>query len=386
MSLRILVIGCGFHGRGIAYELATAPDVDAIRVADLDGGFARRVGERIGAEPMELDLHDTYALKQALADMDLVFNATGPYHYRDNALTVVQAAIDAGVSYVDMNDDHEPAEALLLDPEWDRRAREAGIAVLTGTGIAPGVTALLARLGIESLDRADRVDVSFAWNYSLQYPAALHHFFRINSGLAPQYIDGRYVRPGAFAAREVVDFLPPVGPKEVWYTGVIDPVSLSHTFPQLTTATAKGAYHQPQANRLLEDMIHWGMTRYDEVAAFGTTPFEFLMAWLRNEEARERFDIPTEDIPMPARVDVTGERDGRTIRLSFEAQDFSRRATTSAAAQAALLVARGETNFTGVRAPEGCIDPRSFLSVLATHPDIRFFAWEGDGEPEPARF
>ena len=384
--MRIVVIGCGFHGRGIAYELAEAPDVDAIRVADLDGVLARRVAERIGADALELDVHDRPALKQALAGMDLVFNAIGPYHYRDNALTVVQAAIEAGVSYVDMNDDHEPAEALLLDTDWDRRAKEAGIAVLTGTGIAPGVTAVLARLGIEALDRADRVEVSFTWNYSLQYPAALHHFFRINSGLAPQYIDRRYVRPGAFAAREVVEFLPPVGRKEVWYTGVIDPVSLSHTFPQLNTATAKGAYHQPQANRLLEDMVHWGMTNYDEVAAFGTSPFEFLMACLRNESTAARFDIPIEDIPMPARVEVTGERDGRTIRLNYEAQDFSRRATTSAAAQAALLVARGETNFTGVRAPEGCIDPRAFLGALAEHPDIRFFAWEGDGAPAPMVF
>ncbi len=73
-------------------------------------------------------------------------------------------------------------------------------------------------------------------------------------------------------------------------------------------------------------------------------------------------------------------------RLSYEAQDFSRRATTSAAAQAALLVARGETNFTGVRAPEGCIEPRAFLASLAQHPDIRFYAWEGDAEPAPAEF
>ena len=308
--MRIVVIGCGFHGRGIAYELAKAPDVDAMRVADLDGRRVRQVAERIGADAMQLDVHDLPALRQALAGMDLVFNAIGPYHYRNNALTVVQAAIDAGVSYVDMNDDHEPAENLLLDPDWDLRAKKAGVAVLTGTGIAPGVTAVLARLGIESLDRAERVQVSFAWNYSLQYPAALHHFFRINSGLAPQYIDGRYVCPGAFAARETVDFLPPVGPKEVWFTGVIDPVSLSHTFPQLNTATAKGAYHQPQANRLLEDMIHWGMTRYDDVAAFGTTPFEFLMECLRSEPAAERFDIPSENLPMPARVVVTGQRDG----------------------------------------------------------------------------
>ena len=43
------------------------------------------------------------------------------------------------------------------DPAWDARAREAGISVLVGCGIAPGLTGLLARLGCERLEVAERI-------------------------------------------------------------------------------------------------------------------------------------------------------------------------------------------------------------------------------------
>ena len=63
---------------------------------------------------------------------------------------------------------------------------------------------------------------------------------------------------------------------------------------------------------------------------------------------------------MGVRVQVTDERAGDT--RVYQAQDFSRRATTSAAARVALMLIRGEIEFTGVKAPEGCVDPVRFLS------------------------
>ena len=44
-----------------------------------------------------------------------------------------------------MNDDHEVAEALLLDPAWEERARGAGITVLVDCGVVPGLSGMLVR-------------------------------------------------------------------------------------------------------------------------------------------------------------------------------------------------------------------------------------------------
>lgn len=384
--MKIIVLGCGFHGRGIAYELSRSlPDAD-ILVADKIGSLARSVADKINCQWLELDIHDAPALRSALTGGSLVFNGIGPYHYQESGLRVVDAAIEEAVPYVDMNDDHEVAEALLLNPDWGRRAKDAGIPVITGTGIAPGVTGMMAKLGFQKLDSTNSIDIRFSWNYSLQYPAALQHFFRITSGQAPQFFDGEYVRPGAFAEPELVEFLDPVGEREVFYTGINDPVSLSVSLPGLSRVTAKGAYHQPSANDLLKSMIRWGFTSYDPIPGEGLSPFEHMMQYLVSDQGRETFDIPMEPAPMAARATVRGQLDGEPKCLYYEAQDFSRRATTSAAARVAVLLADGKLDFTGVRAPEGCVDPTLFLKDLAEHPDIKFYAWDEDSDPQPLAF
>lgn len=379
--MRIVVLGCGFHGRGIAYEIAAAADVEAVVVADIDGARAAAVAAKAGCEAAAVDIFDPHALLRVLEGATLVFNAVGPYHR--TAAPVIEAALAAGVHYVDMADDHEAAEMVFLDPAWDAWAREAGISVLVGCGIAPGLTGLLARLGCERLDVAERVAVRFSWNYSITYPAAIHHFLRINSGLAPQFIDGAHQRPGAFTGREKVTFLPPVGAREVYCTGINDPVSIPHSVPGLREVTAKGAFHQPAANAFLEAMVRWGMTSYEAVPGTGLSPFDFLIAYLNSEDGGHRFDIPQEPIPMAIRVEVSGRRDGRAETIAFEGQDSSRRGTTAPSALAALMVARRELDFIGARAPEGCIDPGPFLRQLLATSDMRLFEFDSAGNPQP---
>jgi len=179
-----------------------------------------------------------------------------------------------------MNDDHEAAEELFLNPNWDERAKKAGVAVLTGLGMAPGLSGILARLGFEQFDSTEIISIKFVWNYSIKYPAAIQHFLRINSGRAPQYIGGNYTKPGFFAEREIVRFLDPVGTRPVYYTGIIDPITIPISLSGVKETTAKGAFLQPEANALLECMVKWGMTSYDPVQGTGTNAMEFLMAYL----------------------------------------------------------------------------------------------------------
>ncbi len=379
--MRIVVLGCGFHGRGIAYEIAAAADVETVVAADIDGARAAAVAAKAGCEAAAVDIFDAGALASLLEGATVVFNAVGPYHR--TAAPAIEAALAAGVHYVDMADDHEVAEMVFLDPAWDARAREAGISVLVGCGIAPGLTGILARLGCERLDVAERVAVRFSWNYSIAYPAAIHHFLRISSGMAPQFIDGAHQRPGAFTGREVAAFLPPVGERAVYCTGINDPVSIPYSIPGLREVTAKGTFHQPAANAFLEAMVRWGMTSYEAVPGTGLSPFDFLIAYLNSEEGRRRFDIPQEPIPMAIRVEVSGHRGGRAETLAFEGQDSSRRGTTAPSALATLMVARRKLDFTGVRAPEGCIDPGPFLRQLLATSDLSLFDFDAGGSPRP---
>ena len=257
--MRIVLLGCGFHGRGIAYQLARSGRVDELLVLDRDAQRAARVGSKAGVPSGSIDVTDGDSLRATLVGADTVVNAVGPYH--KTALGVIEAAIDVGVHYVDMNDDHEVAEAVLLDPAWDERARRAGVTVLMDCGVVPGLSGLLVRYASQQLDRTEAVAIRFGWNYDRNYPAAIQHFLRINSGDGPQYIDGRHARMAPFAGREDVSFQAPVGPTEVYFTGVPDPVAIARFIPGVQHATAKGAFYQEAANRLLEDMVKMGIHR-----------------------------------------------------------------------------------------------------------------------------
>ena len=376
---KIVLLGCGFHGRGIAYQLARSPDV-ALSVLDRDGALAAEVGRKAGVPSGSVDVTDPAGLAAALAGAEAVVNAVGPYHR--SALRVIEAAIAQGLHYVDMADDHEVAEAVLLDPRWDERAKAAGVTVLIACGVVPGLSGLLVSHGTKQLDRTESVAVRFGWNYNRQYPAAIQHFLRINSGRGPQLLDGKLVRKAPFEGREEVDFQPPVGRTGIYFTGVPDPVGIARFVPGVQQATAKGAFYQEEANRLLGDMIRWGFTAYDPPAGERTAPMDYLVRYLGSPAGERFFEIPRRKVPLAVRVDIEGSKGGRKTVLSFEAHDHSRRATTAFTALAALSVARGELA-PGVLSPEGWPTPAPFLEELLRDSHIEVFAWRDGGAPAP---
>jgi saccharopine dehydrogenase-like NADP-dependent oxidoreductase len=373
--MRIVVLGCGFHGRGIVYQLARSGRAIDLSVLDRDGEQAAAVGKKAGVSWGTIDVTDGDSLREVLVGADAVVNAVGPYHR--TALGVVDAAIEVGIHYVDMNDDHEVAEALLLDPSWDQRARRAGVTVLIDCGVVPGLSGLLVRHAAEQLDGAERVAIRFAWNYSRNYPAAIQHFLRINSGDGPQYVDGRHVRMRPFEGREPVEFQEPIGSTDVYFTGVPDPVAIARFIPGVQHATAKGAFHQEAANRLMEDMVRWGFTSYEPPAARTPSPMEYLVMYLGSPQGEPYFEIPRHDLPLAVRVEVDGSRAGRPTTLRYEAHDHSRRATTTFTALAALAVAQRELA-PGVLAPEAWPHPAPFLRTLLTDRHIRILQWRDE--------
>jgi lysine 6-dehydrogenase len=376
--MKIVLLGCGFHGRGIAYQLAGSGRAVDLRVLDRDGERAAAVGNKAGVSWGTIDVTDRDGLRGVLAGAGAVVNAVGPYH--QTALAVIEAAIDAGVHYVDMNDDHEVAEALLLHPSWDERARRAGVTVLIDCGVVPGLSGLLVRHASEQLDDTKRVAIRFGWNYNRDYPAAIQHFLRINSGAGPQYVDGRHVRMSPFDGREDVDFQDPIGRIGVYFTGVPDPVAIARFIPGVQDATAKGAFYQAEANRLVEDLVRWGFTSYEPPAARTPSPMEYLMTYLQSPQGERWFDIPRHDLPLALRVEVEGSHAGRPATLRYEAHDHSRRATTTFTALAALAVARGELA-SGVLAPEAWPHPGPFLRELLMDRHIRVLHWRDQDTP-----
>jgi saccharopine dehydrogenase-like NADP-dependent oxidoreductase len=373
--MKVVLLGCGFHGRGIAYQLAGS--TFELSVLDRDEERAAAVGAKAGVDWGAADVTDPDGLRAALAGAGLVVNAVGPYHR--TALGVVEAALDVGAHYVDMNDDHEVAETLLLDPAWDERARAAGVTVLLDCGVVPGLSGMLVRHAVDRLEETDRIAIRFGWNYNRAYPAAIQHFLRINSGRGVQVVDGEHVRMPAFAGGEEVDFHEPVGRVGVYFTGVPDPVAIARFVPGVREATAKGAFYQDEANQLVRDLIRWGFTAYEPPAAGLPGPLDYVVAYLGSAAGEPYYEIPRHEQPLALRIEVDGSLEGAGATLGYEVHDRSRRATTTFTALAALAVAEGKLA-PGVLTPEAWPDAGAFLRELLADRDVRILHWR-DGEP-----
>ncbi|MGY2093289.1 saccharopine dehydrogenase family protein [Nocardia gipuzkoensis] len=123
--------------------------VDQLIVTDLDETVAVSVAAELGpvARGVALDVGDRVGLRRLLAKSDVVLNTVGPF-YR-YGVEILSAAVDADCHYLDVCDDPEPLEPMFA---LNRKARARGVVAVTGLGVAPGVTNLLAVLAASELD------------------------------------------------------------------------------------------------------------------------------------------------------------------------------------------------------------------------------------------
>lgn len=101
---------------------------------------------------------------------DLVVDAAGPF--QDLGQSLMEAAIMAGIHYVDIADDRRFVDAASL---LDARARAAGVCIVSGASSIPALSSAAAVEIAGDMDRVHRVDVSISAGADAVFgPAVLH--------------------------------------------------------------------------------------------------------------------------------------------------------------------------------------------------------------------
>ncbi|MEZ5350729.1 MAG: saccharopine dehydrogenase NADP-binding domain-containing protein [Microthrixaceae bacterium] len=121
----VVLGGAGGVGRVAVEALTHIDDVTHVVVADLSHRAAAEVVADLGSDklqPAAVDVSDPASLTAVLEGAGVVLNCVGPF-YRFGPPTL-QAALRAGVGYVDICDDLDATQALL---DMDVAAREAGV-------------------------------------------------------------------------------------------------------------------------------------------------------------------------------------------------------------------------------------------------------------------
>ena len=152
--MRIAVLGAGLMGPTIAMDCVESDEVEEVLLIDIDKERLDKVAENLG-NPWKLktvvqDIRDRQGLVELLKGYDVACIAL----LRWLNVEAMWGAIEATVDVVDLSG---PAPK-----EWEEineAAEKAGVTIIPGCGVEPGLTDILAAYGMDMLDSVKAVDI-----------------------------------------------------------------------------------------------------------------------------------------------------------------------------------------------------------------------------------
>lgn len=354
-----------------------AVDALAARGYEVVVGDRRPLG-RDGARDRELDVMAQDALAAACADVDAVINFVGPfYRFGDR---VARAALAAGRPYVDVCDDPDVTEQLVqLAP----LARAAGVPMVIGAGMSPGLTNAMAQVAAAGFEQIDEILTAWVVTGGAGGGSApLDHFFRCISEPIPIWDGGRRATIDPFGedSAEVFPFPDPIGDVEVRDIGHPETITLP-TALESTSVRNKGAVLPAQSALAFSVLSAMGLLSDEPVEVNGASVSarHFLASFLTRPRPRTADDLGVEHTGMGARV--TGRRDGqlRTRHVTFGGMVSMADATSLPAVGALDVVISGRVE-PGCHGPEVLQRAGWFDAVTAVAGGTfdRILVWEGD--------
>ncbi|MCZ7629206.1 MAG: saccharopine dehydrogenase NADP-binding domain-containing protein [Microthrixaceae bacterium] len=292
MDTVMVLGGAGGVGRVAVKALSLISDVEHVVVADLDEDAASAVVSEVGSdklEPTGVDVGDTAALVALLGDAQVVLNCVGPF-YRFGP-PILEAALRAGVGYVDVCDDLDATRALL---DMGDAAREAGVTALIGMGNSPGLANIFVKLCAEDLlDEVTAADICHIHGGEPDEGAGvLKHRIHAMVNDVPLFIDGEFVdvrqlEPSGAAHTREIDFAG-VGSYPAYPYPHPETITLPTVFPTLRRATNLGVVYPLSYFSMTQDLVRTGMALEDEISVgdIKVAPIDVAVALLRHERPR----------------------------------------------------------------------------------------------------
>ncbi|MGV3680784.1 MAG: saccharopine dehydrogenase NADP-binding domain-containing protein [Acidovorax sp.] len=192
-------------GRDLGRLRAAFPDApaDQLRVQRLDG--------------------DAAALVRLLAESSLVVNCAGPF--ADSAPQLLQAALQAGVHYLDVSAEQPTAREVF--EQWGERFAAAGLCAAPAVAFYGAVGDLLATSAIGDWPDADAIDIHIALD-SWHPTAGTRKTGVRNAGRHIVYRNGQFQMPPAVPPRKNWAFAAPFGEQDVVGFSSADAVTIAH--------------------------------------------------------------------------------------------------------------------------------------------------------------
>ncbi|AFY77118.1 MAG: saccharopine dehydrogenase NADP-binding domain-containing protein [Hydrococcus sp. C42_A2020_068] len=233
MTKKVLIIGgCGRIGSSVAQDIANHTDAEVIVT-----GRQPRQDIKQPLQFLALDLEDLEGLRAAIATSNLVIHCAGPFHYRDGR--VLKTCIEQGVNYIDVSDHRSFYQKVI---NYRDEAKTAGITAILNTGVFPGISNSMVRQGIEQLDAAETIHLSYvvAGSGGAGITVMRTTFLGLQQPFEV-WIDGKWQKKLPYTQREVIEFPKPYGKTGVYWFDVPETYTFAESFPVKNVITKFGS-------------------------------------------------------------------------------------------------------------------------------------------------
>lgn len=368
---KILVLGMGLMGPTVARDCAGEPEVSKVLGCDIDEAkleAAKKYVDNPKFGILKVSVTDHNALVKALKGFDAVVNCTAAKF----SLSILNAAMEAKVNLLDLAGGGYPHEGGIYD-----RAEEAGITVIPGCGVDPGLVDMLAGQAMEMMDEVEEVyfacgglpkDPEPPLDYKIVFGGIK---MPIRPGKVPMIADGKQVMVDRYDDVESI-FVEGLKDMEAFYDGY--PSSLLKLCLEKGVKTFKGktVRYEGYVDKLmfLKDL---GVIGEKPVSFQGVeiVPVDFFQELIY---PLVKFDESRGDRDMTILlVRVNGKKDGSDIQISYDLVDFyeeEKKITSMAkttgytAAIIARILARGDIPQRGIQWPVRVVRGQLFDELL----------------------
>ena len=356
--MKIAVLGAGLMGPAIVMDCVKSDEVEEVLLIDIDRDKLNRTVAKLG-NPVKLktlvqDVTDHKGLSEALRGYDVV----GIALLRWLNVDAMWGAIDAGVDAVDLSG---PAEK-----DWEEingAAEKAGVTIIPGCGVEPGLSDMLAAYGMDMLDSVETVDI---WcggipqepkpplGYKIVFGGP---YMPLRPGMVKVIEDGEVRHVKRYTLGEPVCFEGSDRVLECFYDGFPDTLYEVEKFKGVKRCTEKTVRYPGYCEKV-NFLDECGLLSRESIDFMGreVVPFE---VYSKIIYPKVRLEEDEKDITV-LRVMVEGVKDSCDVCYTFDMVDFydeergvtSMAKTTSyTAAIVARMLGRGDISEKGLVPP-----------------------------------
>jgi lysine 6-dehydrogenase len=369
--MRMLVLGAGLQGSACAYDLLQNPQVEEVRLADINiqqlpPFLAAYLGPRL--LPTPLDVRDREAVLAVMRSSHAVMSAI-PYYFN---LDLAKWAVEAGVHFADLGGN---TDLVIGQKALDSEATAKGITIVPDCGLAPGMVNILAQYGISQLDAVESVKIFVGGLPQRPEPPLNYQVVYSLEGVLDYYTtkswiirDGRGQQIEALSEIEYVEFGDGVGTLEAFHTaGGLSTMAFRYDgrIPTMEYKTLRYPGHAA----IMAAIRELGLLDLEPVDVKGmrVVPRDLFIAAVGPRLTRESPDL------VALRVEVRGSAGGTPRRLVWELVDRAdekhgisamMRATGYSLSITGQMQVRGEVRPPGVHTPDECVPPPRYIEEL----------------------